>query len=43
MQDYDMNYQMEESQTKLLLKEIWFRDIEILDRIERDVMLVAKK
>jgi hypothetical protein len=22
MQDYDMNYQMEESQTKLLLKEI---------------------
>lgn len=43
MQDYDMNYQMQESQTKLLLKEIWFRWIEILDRIERDVLLIAKK
>jgi hypothetical protein len=43
MQDYDANYKMQESQTILLLKESWFRDIEILDRIERDALLLAKK
>jgi hypothetical protein len=43
MQDYDANYKMQESQTILLLKELWFREIEILDRIERDVLLVARK
>lgn len=42
-QDYDTNYKMQESHTKLLLKEIWFKDIEILDRIERDVLLIARK
>lgn len=43
MQDFDTNYKMEESQTILLLKENWFRNIEILDRIERDVLLIARK
>lgn len=43
MQDFDANYQMQESQTILLLKEIWFRWIEILDRIQRDLLLVARK
>ncbi len=43
MQDYDSNYRMEESRIKLALKETWFRDIQILDRIERDVLLTAKK
>lgn len=42
-QDIDPEYRMQESQTKLLLKEIWFSEIEILDRIERDVILIAKK
>lgn len=42
-QDFEDEYRMEESQTKEVLEEIWFRWIEVLDRIERDVILVARK
>lgn len=42
-QDFEDEYRMEESQTKEALEEIWFRWIEVLDRIERDVILVARK
>ena len=42
-QDIDPEYRMEETQTKEILKEIWFSDIDIMDRIERDVLLIAIK
>jgi hypothetical protein len=43
LQDFDAIYKMQESHTKKVLQGIGFRDIEILDRIERDTLLIARK
>ncbi len=43
LQDFSDDYRMEEHATKDMLADIWFRDIDIIDRLERDVVLVAGK
>ncbi len=42
-QDFLDEYRMEESQTLDLLKKIGFKNIKLLDRVERDVLLIAEK
>ncbi|MCA9497488.1 MAG: class I SAM-dependent methyltransferase [Nanoarchaeota archaeon] len=42
-QDYQYEYLMKESETIACLEKIGFKDVKILDRIERDVLLVARK
>jgi hypothetical protein len=34
---------MDEAYTIKLLKQIWFSNIQIKDRVERDVVLIAEK
>ncbi|MCA9458982.1 MAG: class I SAM-dependent methyltransferase [Nanoarchaeota archaeon] len=43
MSDYSDAFRMDESKTINILKKIGFRDVEIRDRVERDVLLVATK
>ncbi len=43
MQDFSDKYRMDESPTLDALKKIGFKNILILDRVERDVLLVARK
>jgi len=43
MQDYLPKYRMDESRTIGELKKVGFRDIEVIDRVERDVVLKAVK
>ncbi len=42
-QDFAEEYRMDEYKTIHLLKEIGFKNVKVLDRIERDVLLVAEK
>ncbi len=42
-QDYTDKYRMDEAYTIKLLKQIWFSNIQIKDRVERDVVLIAEK
>ena len=43
MQDYLDDYRMEESQSINVLKEMGFKNVKILDRLERDVLLIAER
>lgn len=43
MQDFNSDYYMFQAMVIEKLKIVWFRWIEILDRIERDVLLIARK
>lgn len=42
-QDLSKNYLMEESSSINLLQRIGFKNIKILDRVERDILLIAEK
>lgn len=42
-QDYTNEYRMDEADTIKFLKQIWFTNIEVVDRVERDVILMAGK
>jgi len=42
-QDFKANYRMDEKETLKILKEVGFKDIKIIDRIERDIVLIAEK
>lgn len=42
-QDFKDDYRMEETQTITLLKMIGFKKVYIVDRVERDVVLIAEK
>ena len=43
LQDFGYDYKMKEPQVKNFLYKTGFRTVEFLDRIERDVLLLAKK
>jgi len=43
LKDYDERYRMDERQTIRALRDVGYVDIEIKDRTERDVVLIAKK
>ncbi|MFH1649183.1 MAG: class I SAM-dependent methyltransferase [Candidatus Woesearchaeota archaeon] len=43
LQDYREEFKMEETQTIDILKEIGFKNIRIVDRSDRDVVLIASK
>ncbi len=42
-QDYSKNYRMDEKLLLSLFKKIGFKNIRIADRVERDIVLIAKK
>jgi hypothetical protein len=42
-QDFLEDYRMDESKTLSLLRGIGFKKIKILDRVDRDILLVAEK
>ncbi len=43
IEDASDEYRMDEKSTSRLLKEVGFKSIEIADRIERDIVLIAQK
>lgn len=43
VQDFDGKYRMDEPDFSAFLREIGFKDIKVIDRVERDLVLIARK